>query len=188
MSVTVGNLVLGPATLYVGAFGAAEPADTAVNASPQASAWTDLGGTQGGTRFSLNLTYTDLDVDQIVDVPGSRLTKREIVISTNLAEPTLANLMYSQNSNSTTPTTGAGFASFEPAFDTSATQPTYRAFLLDGIAPGGFRRRLILRRALSKANVEAASAKDGQTVIPVEFHGFYVSASIAPYKIVDQTS
>jgi hypothetical protein len=186
--VTVGNLVLGPATLYVGSFGAAEPADTDVNSSPQTSAWTDMGGTLGGVRFSLNLTYTDLDVDQIVDVPGSRLTKREIVVTTNLAEPTLANLMYSQNSNTTTPTTGTGFASYEPSFSTSATQPTYRAFLLDGIAPGGFRRRLILRRSLSKANVELANSKDGQTAIPVEFHGFYVSGSIAPYKIVDATA
>jgi hypothetical protein len=188
MGVTVANLTMGPGTLYVGTFGAAEPADTAVNSSPQTSAWSDMGGTQGGIQFSLNLTYTDLDVDQIVDVPGSRLTKREIVVTTNLAEATLTNLMYGVNSNSTTPTTGVGFASYEPPFDTSATQPTYRAFLLDGIAPGGFRRRLILRRALSKANIAMAFSKDGQTVIPVEFHGFFVSNSIAPYKVVDATA
>jgi hypothetical protein len=188
MSVTVSNFVMGPGTLYVGAFGAAEPADTDVNTTPQASAWTDVGATLGGSKFTVALTYTDLDADQVVDIPGSRLTKREAMIATQFAEPTLQNLIRALNNNGTTPTTGTGFASYEPPNDTSATQPTPVAVLLDGLAPGGFRRRLILRRALNKVNIESTFSKDGQNVIPVEFHALYVSNSIKPFKFIDATA
>lgn len=186
MSVTATNVIMGPGTLYTGAFGATEPADTAVNTTPQASAWTDVGGTDGGVKFGIDNTYTELQVDQVVDRLGSRLTKRDFVVSTNLAEPTLANLSIALNGG--TAATGSGFASFEPNYATSATQPTYVAVLLDGFAPSQFRRRVILRKALSTAKVDSEYTKDKQTFFPVEFTGHYVSASIAPFKVVDQTS
>ena len=86
MAVTTTNLIMGPADLYIGSFGATEPLDTAVNVSPAASSWTDLGGTQDGVKLSVDQTYTPLEVDQIVDEPGARLTKRMFTIETNLAD------------------------------------------------------------------------------------------------------
>jgi hypothetical protein len=186
MSVTATNLILGPATLFIGAFGAVEPADTAVNTTPAASAWTDLGATDGGVKLTIDQKFTELTVDQIVDSLGRRLTQREIMVDTNLAEPTLANLSTAMNGG--TSATGAGFASLDPLNVTSATQPTYIAVILDGYAPAGFRRRVIIRKALNTSSIQAAYAKDKETYIPVTFAGHYVSASITPFHIVDQTS
>ena len=186
MAVTTTNLIMGPATLYVGAFSAVEPADTAVNTTPAASAWTDMGGTDGGVKLSIDQKYTELSVDQIVDRVGSRLTAREIMVATNLAEPTLANL--STALNGSTQATGAGFANLEPLYASSATQPTYIALLFDGYAPNGFRRRVIVRKTLSTAKVETEYTKDKQTFFPVEFTAHYVTSSIAPFKVIDQTS
>lgn len=162
----------------------AEPADTAV-ASPPGAGWTDVGGTSDGVTLTVNQEFTELAVDQIVDVPGRRLTKRDMTIGTNLAEPTLDNLVIAMNGG--TQASGSGFESLEPAFATSATQPTYRALLFDGYAPGGFQRRVILRKGLSTANIESAYKKDGQTLFPVLFNAHYVSSSIAPFKVIDGT-
>jgi hypothetical protein len=186
MSVTATNVIMGPGTLYSGAFGATEPADAAVNATPAVSAWTDLGGTDGDVKFGIDNTYTELQVDQVVDRLGSRLTKRDMMVTTNLAEPTLENLSVALNGG--TAASGSGYKSFEPNYATSATQPTYIAIILDGYAPSQFRRRIILRKALSTAKVDSDYTKDKQTFFPVEFTGHYVSASIAPFKVVDQTS
>jgi hypothetical protein len=49
-------------------------------------------------------------------------------------------------------------------------------------------RRVIVRKALSTDAVEIAYTKDKQTLYGVKFSGHYVSASIAPVHIVDQTS
>jgi hypothetical protein len=112
MSVTTTNLIQGPGTLYTGAFGATEPTDTAVNAIPAASAWTDMGGTQDGVKLSVDQTYSELEVDQITLRVGSRLTKADFTIETSLAEATLENL--STTLNGGTAASGAGFKSFDP--------------------------------------------------------------------------
>lgn len=183
MAVTATNLTMGPGTLYHGAFAAAEPADTAVNVTPAASGWTDVGGTMDGVKLTIDQKYTELEVDQVVDVPGRRLTKRDLQLETSMAEPTLANLTLALNAG--TPATGSGFASMEPVFGTSATQPTYCALILDGYI-GDLRRRIIVRKALSTDKVETAYMKDKQTVFKVTFSAHYVSPSIAPFKVIDE--
>lgn len=186
MSVTTTNLIQGPGTLYQGVFGAAEPADSAINTTPAASAWTDMGGTLDGAKLNMDQTFSELTVDQLVDRVGSRLTKRDVMVSTNLAEATLENLSMAINGG--TAASGSGFKSLDPNTATSATQPNYFATILDGFAPSSFRRRVILRKVLNTSKVEMAYTKDKQTVIPVEFTGHYVSNSITSFHIVDQTS
>lgn len=187
MSVVTTNLTQGPGTVYTGAFGATEPTDALVNTTPAASAWSDLGGTDGGVKLSVDQKYNPLTVDQIVDRAGSRLVSRDIMISTSLAEFTLANLSTIMNGG--TQASGSGYATFEPLYATSATQPNYMAFILDGWAPGGaFRRRVILRKGLSTSKVEASYMKDKQTFVPCEFTGHFVTTSIAPIHVADQTS
>lgn len=193
MAATVTNLVQGPATLYIGAFGATEPANGAVNSTPQASAWTDLGGTTDGAELSIDQEYKELEVDQVVDIPGRRLVKRDMSVKTNLAEPTLANLTYALN-DGTVAASGVGYAGYyEPNFTDSATQPTYRALIVHGWAAGdggggqSKRRMVILRKCLSSDNVEFAYKKEDQTVFSVKWSVHYVSGSIAPFKILDQS-
>lgn len=186
MSVVVTNLIQGPATLYKGAFGTTEPADSAINAAPSASAWTDMGGTVDGVELEITQEYKELVVDQLVDIPGRRLTKREVNLKTKLAEPTLARLDWALNSATGGVQTGSGFESLEPDDSSSATQPTYSALIMDGYAPAGLRRRLIARKVLSVEGVKTAAKKEDQTVFEVSIATHYVSNSIKPFKIVDE--
>ena len=70
LSVNAANLVLGPARLYVAAFGATEPLDSAVTpngvTTPPSTPWVDVGGTDGGVTLEVNNSYTDLVVDQLI--------------------------------------------------------------------------------------------------------------------------
>ena len=190
MGVTATNLTQGAGTLYYGSFGATEPADTAVNTTPPASSWTDMGATDGGITFSVDQKFSVLNCDQLVDDVGSRLVSRSAMIETNLAEPTLANLKIAVNGG--TSASGSGYASLEPLNTTLATQVPYFAAILDGYAPSpansNYTRRLILRKCVNSAGVKSAYAKDKQTYIPVQFKTHYVSPSIAPVHWVDQTS
>lgn len=188
MPVTVANLIMGPGTMYRGDFGAAEPADTAINSTPASSAWTDVGGTMDGVELAVNQTYTELQVDQIVDIPGRRLTKREFTLKTNLAEPTLEHLDYLMNEATGGVQTGSGFKSIQPDSATSATQPTYSAFLFDGYGPSSLRRRLIGRKMLNVDEVTFSYKKDEQTVYAVSLSGHYVSSVIQPFKVIDATA
>jgi hypothetical protein len=191
VSVTVTNLILGPGTVYTGAFGAAEPTDANVNLAPASSSWSDIGGTLNGITLSVDQQYTELTVDQLVDSIGRRLTKREFMISTQMAEPTLDNLSLALNGSTRTSgsTSSSGtYSTLEPLFASSATQPTYVAMLIDGYAPASLRRRAIFRRMLSTAKVDTSMDKAKQTVFTVSWNGHYVSSAISPIHIVDQLS
>lgn len=185
MSVTATNLILGPATLYSGSFGAAEPLDSQVNGTPSATAWTDVGGTMGGVKLSINQTYTALQVDQIVDTVGRRLTARDIQLSTQLAEATLLNLQAVLNGGTTVTGSGATPTTYDPANAISATQPLYSALLMDGWAPNQFRRRVFVRKVLSMSSVDVEYTEATQTVFPVTFGAHYVSSVITPFRVVD---
>jgi hypothetical protein len=187
MSVTASNLIMGPATLYSGAFGVAEPTDANVNTAPGAG-WTDAGGTQGGLKLTVNQTYTDLTVDQVVDVVGRRLTAREVQVATQLAEPTLANLAIALNGGTVGTASAPVAATYDPANAISATQPTYSALLFDGWGPSQFRRRVIVRKVLSMAALDMEYTKGGQTVFPVTFGALWVSASTPLFHIVDASA
>lgn len=191
MATTVANLVQGPATLYIGAYQATEPADNAVATAPASASWTDLGGTVDGAELTIKQEYKELEVDQVVDIPGRRLVKRDMMVKTKLAEPTFANLVYALNDGTTA--TGTGYSTYTPAFTDAATQPTYRALIMHGWAAaagaGGQskRRMVILRRVLSSDDVEMSYMKDKQTLLTVTWSVHYVSGAIAPFKIVDET-
>src|ERR1035441_1592758 len=106
ISVNAANLVLGPARLYVAAFGSTEPLDSTVTpigyTTPPASPWTDVGGTEGGVSFMVENTYTDLEVDQLLMSVGARLTGMKMSITTKMSELTLANLNTTMNNIAST--------------------------------------------------------------------------------------
>ena len=181
---------MGAGTLYNGSFGATEPADSAVNTTPAASAWTDMGATDGGLKFSIDQKFATLTCDQLIDDVGSRLVNRAVMFDTNLAEPTLANLTLAVNGG--TAATGSNYSSLDALNTVAATQIPYFAAILDGYAPGpvnaNYRRRVLLRKCVNTSKVDSSYAKDKQTFIPVTFKSHYVSPSITPFRWVDQTS
>ena len=178
MAVTATNLIQGPATLYTGLFGATEPATVA---TAPAAAWTDVGGTKDGVELQINDEYAVLDVDQIIYEIQRRRTKRVVAVKTQLAEATLTNLAAAIAN--TAPTANV----LEGDDGLTAFAPAYGAVLLDGIAPGGFRRRVIVRKTLPTDSVGMAYKKDSQTLVPVTFTAHWVSAGIKPFKIEDAT-
>ena len=189
MAVTVTNIIAGPGVLYNGAFGAAEPADSAVNTTPVASTWTDTGGTQDGVAITIDRDFLEMDVDQLVDMPGRRLTKRDTQVKTNLAEPTMLNLALAMNGG--TITASAAYQTYDPDDTVAATQPPYKALLFDGYAPqtaaaATMRRRFVVRKVLSIESIESSYKKDDMTLIPVTFAAHYVSSVIKAFRIIDQ--
>lgn len=188
-TVTVTNLIQGPATLWYGSWaagvGPAEPLDSQINSSPAASAWTETGATDGGLTIVVNQTYSMLDVDQIVDHADARITTRLTQMTTSLAEATFKNLALALNGG--TVATGAQ-NTYAPDNTQPGGTPNYAAFLIDGWSPGGFRRRVFLRKALQTASVSSKYEKGGKFMIPVTFDCFYVSSTVTPYRIVDGTT
>ncbi|HWB38439.1 MAG TPA: hypothetical protein VHA75_20675 [Rugosimonospora sp.] len=190
MTVTGTNAVMGPMTVYYGAFGAAEPADASVNTTPAASAWTDLGGTTGGVTINANQTFATMTFDQTLDIVGTRATQRDVQIVVSLAEPTLDNLKIVLNGG--TVATGSGYKSYDPDSSILSTQPTYGALLLDGWAPASVagatkRRRMVCRKVLSIDNVGIPYRKDAQTVFPVTMRCHFVDSSTKPFRFIDET-
>ena len=187
------NLIQGVGFLYVAPSGTDEPADSAITSEPD-SPWRAVGFTQEGVSLTVAQEYAELEVDQLVDIPGRRLTKREVTVATSLAEPTLENLaaalneLAAQVTEESESASDPGTSAFEPRTTGLQGEPNYAMVLFDGFAPSGFPRRVIVRRALQTGEVEAAYTKDGQTVFPVSFAGHYVSNTVAPYKVVDQTA
>lgn len=186
MSVTISNLTQGPGTLYYGAFGATEPNDADVASTPSASTWTDVGGTADGVKLKVTQTYVELKVDQVIDTPARRRTKRDVELSTSLAEPTLDNLSFVLNGG--TVTDESGYSTYDPEDSSTTTATTYKALLFDGWAPGELRRRVVARKVLSMEGTEATYAKENQTLYPVTFGVHYVSAAIKPFRVIDETS
>lgn len=179
MPVTSTNLIQGPATVYVAPFGTADPATIA---TAPAAAWVDVGGTKGGLELNVSSEFATLTVDQIVDIIESRRTGREVTVKTTLAEATLTNL--AQAIANAAPVANV----LELDDGLTAFKPAYSAILIDGIAPGGFRRRIIVRKTLPTDAVGMAYKKDDQTVVPVTWKLHWVSTVIKSLKIEDATS
>ncbi len=186
MSVNTSQLALGPGVLYSGDFGATEPADTttALGEVPSAAAWDDLGGTMGGITLNIAQEYKELEVDQIIETPESRPTKRQASISTTLAEVTHENFMLAISSG--TNTAGTGLHIFTPDNTNSGDSPPYKAIILDGKIGQGKRRRFIGRKMLSTDSVEETYSKDGQKGYKLNLIAHYVSASVPSYKILSE--
>jgi len=194
MAATVLNLISGPGDLFSGPFGSTEPAATSVGlASSPTTPFVDVGGTSDGVNMTVEQAFFELEVDQVVDRVGSRITKRGFTLQANMAEPTLENLAISMNSTAGVTTSGSAgttVKSLEPNVGTSVTQPTYRCLIFDGWAPATTtvdqnRRRVVGRRMLSTDNVAFAYKKGAQTILTVTWTAHYVSSSIKPYQIID---
>jgi hypothetical protein len=188
------NLVEGPANLWIGVFGATEPADTVAGLTVDpATGWTFAGGTTDGVTLTISQGYKKLRVDQVADNLGARMNERDFTVETNLAEPTLENLAWALNQAQSTVAAGTGVKTLDLGAGDPGAIPQYAALIIDGYAPQASsgtatkRRRVIVRKVISDDDVEFAYQSDDQTVYSVRFSGFWVSSSIKPVHIVDET-
>ena len=189
------NVCMGPATVFTAAFGATEPAYSAITSPPSSSVWTDVGGTADGTSVLLEVEHslTEIHVEQLIDPVGARVSKRVIQVTVDLEEATLANLNLAMNQLSTQ-SSGTGYTVFDPLTAITSFQPTYMAILIDGWAPTTgtseteCRRRMIIRKCLSSSKADLEYEKTKPVLFHTTWTGFWVSSSIAPFEIIDQTS
>lgn len=189
------NVVMGPATVYYSPYGAVEPAYSAISSPPSSSVWTDVGGTVDGTSVLLEVEHslTELHVEQLIDPIGARVTKRVIQVTVALEEATLTNLNLAMNQLLTI-SPGSGYSVADPLTSITAVQPNYMAILIDGWAPTTgtteveCRRRMIVRKCLSSSKADLEFEKTKPTVFNTTWTGFWISSSVAPFEIIDQTS
>lgn len=183
-TVTTTNLTSGPGSYFDAPFGTAEPATPTT--APGAG-WRDVGGTQDGITLKVAEEWMEITVDQLVDTPERRRTKREMSIATNLAETTLENLALVQNEAAPAAAV-AGVQTFEPTMGLAAFSPAYRAAIHDGQGPSGLNHRIIIRKSLSTEGTEFAYQKDGQRVFSMTRVAHFVSGSIKPFSNLLQTA
>ena len=187
MGVNVRNLIAGPATVHVALEGATEPADALV---AMGAGWRDLGGTTGGVRQIVNREIFNLEVDQIPEPVGARVTNRGAQVATTMAEATLENWAIAMGELETA-VVSSGVApaavteTLEPTEIDPTGEPTYVAVCITGPGPDGKTRRVILRRVLSTESIESQNSKTEQTGIPVTFTAYRVSDSVRAMKMMD---
>lgn len=151
-TVTVGNIIAGPCTSF-------EVDGTAV------------GGTSGGVTLERKMTYTDLEVDQIVGVVKQALSKDAITVTTTLSEATLNNLQIAFNiSNApvvnTTPANTTLSVGVEKA-------PIEHTLTFVGPCPAGSgsytARTVTIHRAINMSTAKMDFVKDKEQGYHVQF-------------------
>jgi hypothetical protein len=194
--IVAGQLMVGPGKLRVidpGGLGQGLPDNTAeltalAAATPDWSAWTYMGLTQGGTQAALEKSYANLTVDQAPDWVVSVITERHPSVSTNLVANTLDNL--SKANNGGVITTGVGTAGawdrWEPTIDTLETPEKYLGLSIEGRRVDGKRMVVVMRRVLSVDNMSIPFTKDGFTQFSVNWAGHFVSDTTASMAVYTQ--
>lgn len=189
------NIVMGPAFVYWAPYGSTEPAYSALTSPPSSAVWTDVGGIADGTSVLLEIEHslTDLAVEQLIDRVGARVTKRIIQVTAALNEATLQNMQLAMNQLLTI-SPGSGYTVADLQTGITSVQPQYMALIIDGYAPTtgttevACRRRAIVRKALSSSKVDLEYEKTKQTVYNTTWSVFWISTSVSPVEIIDQTS
>lgn len=193
MAVTASNVLMGPGSLNYATYGTAFPADsTATVAAGAPAGFTDAGGTHGGVIMMIDQTMQDLDVDQVPDPIGSRMTARKVQLQVELAEVTLNNLGLVLNGLLTIGVQ-ANYTTAALQTTAAAFQPTYVSLIFDGFAPtlgtgAPARRRMNAYKCLSTAKVQEKHNKKDQRTFAATFTCYYVSPSQSPVYWIDQTA
>lgn len=192
-SINPNNVIMGPANVWVGAFGVTEPAQTnaAIIMDPGAG-WSFIGATDGDVSWEVDHTITSVSADQSNDDITARATGRNIMLNLSALEPTLALLQIALN-NFGTLTVGSGITVYDPGQANAATPLLWSAVLIDGQAPllsggGGARRRGIFRKVTNQPKVVDLSSKTKPGVWALSAKCFRVSDTISPYIVMDQTA
>jgi len=187
-TVTPTKVLTGTGIMYVGLYGTAtEPSAGDVNTTPQLTAgWTEVGATKDGLTTNITQEFYQSKVDAIPDPLNSHLVSREVRVTTNMAEATLANLAIALNDS--TATTGSGYSKLSLPTGGSGYSPTYRSLIVDGYGPGtNKKRRFLARRVLSVEPIESSQKDDDDAVWSVTFLAHYVDASTPPCDWIDET-
>lgn len=180
MAVTVRNILVGAGNLYINAVAGAKPAlpapsagQTQTQALEAATAtWRALGATQEGVEIGYTPDYGEVEVDQLKDAAVLFNQGVTVMMSTNLAEATLQNLLVAWGQPDTALVTAGNTDTFN--LSVPADTPVERVLAVTGRAPstaaGVARDRTYLaRRVVSMEGSNHSIRRTEATVFPVSF-------------------
>lgn len=97
MALNSKNIIVGAARIFLGPSGTTKPAPVAGTRYRTTLAgeagWTEVGYTTDGLEVATDPTYTDIEVDQIMDAAKIIKTGMSVSVSTTMVEATLDNLL-----------------------------------------------------------------------------------------------
>lgn len=135
--------------------------------------WRNVGYTTDGITLSYEPTYSDVEVDQLLDSAKVFKTAMRVTVATSLVEASLENLLVAWG-QSGTPTTSTNEDEIGISAGALGDDPVERAMIAVGPAPrsatGQKRERVYYtRRVLSVDTTAVASRRAEATVFPVSF-------------------
>ncbi len=168
MSITISNIIVGEGRLFL----STSTSDTTL---------VDVGATQQGVEWSWEPSMVDIEVDQLGDAARVIQEKVRVMIKTNLAEATLANLAYAWGYKTGLTAADTAILASQPGVSGTvfnvgvhSTYPAERLLQVQGVAPGSNAtttkiRYATARRVISYSTSSSKMARSENVSVPVEF-------------------
>lgn len=181
------QLTIGPADIYVAP--ANEPAPATIDDAP-AGNWTAGGFTNKPTTVSTSQEFAEAKPQQAAMKVRKDRTAAEVTISAELAQTTLANIRMALGEAGVITSTAAGLGTpgtQKLAIDFDLDTVEF-AVLIDGVAPGGHRRRIYVPVTVADGSVELAHDRDEYSAVALELDVIDPGAGKAALSIEDKTA
>lgn len=174
------NIIVGAASVFIGPSGkASAPAvsgTTSYRTTVAGTAgWRDVGYTQDGLEVSNDPSYTDVEVDQLLDAAKIFQDGMSVSLSTSFAEATLENLLVAWGQADSTLTSTATDKTWEIDGGSLGAAPLERGLIAVGNGPekaasnAYTERTYHAYRVLSVESSAHTLARADATIIPVTF-------------------
>ena len=178
------NVIVGAASVFIGpsqqtsapAATGATPFRTTMAAAPAvALGWRDVGYTQDGLEVSNDPSYTDIEVDQLLDAVKVFQDGMSVTLATTFAEATLENLLVAWGQAAATLTSTSSDKTWLIDGGALGSQPLERGLIAVGPGPEIVGANTYSERtyhAFRVMSVDASSttlARADATVVPVSF-------------------
>lgn len=173
------NIIVGAASVFIGPSGTSKPAVASSTSYRTTMAgesdWRDVGYTQDGLEVSNDPSYTDVEVDQLLDAAKIFQDGMGVSISTTFAEATLENLLVAWGQSDDNLTSTAQGKEWEIDGGALGAAPLERGLIAIGNGPEKSNSNVYSERtyhAYRVLSVESSShslARADATVLPVTF-------------------
>lgn len=185
------NVIVGAASIYIGPSGNDKPAtagttsyrttmagadgSTSTGVGTLVTNWRNVGYTQDGLEVSNDPSYTDIEVDQVMDAVKIFQDGMGVSLSTSFAEATLENLIVAWGQAESTLTSTATEKEWTIDGGSLGNAPLERGFIAIGNGPEKAASNAYTERtyhAFRVLSVESSShtlARADATIVPVTF-------------------
>lgn len=182
---TITNVLVGPATLYLGPEAEAMPADSVMLGGDWGANWMHPGYTDEGLTFNFERDTEMHRVEEQSSPAVVTVNESELMIAVAFAEDTLENMKFAYGGGTITET-AAGSGQIGKKTLRLSDQLEVLALGFEGKNPQGFYRRVYIPRVVSVGSVETPYRRsDSKRMYPAEFQAI---CAIEDIQIVDMTA